>query len=323
MTINILSYHFLTISLSLDDVVSVFSDGKETSFCDNVSNICSIEPIAHLHQSFKVKLALLFDLGSVNLEDLKSSVLVRKRDLDLSVQSSSSQQSRVQGIWSVGSHDDLSLAQVVESVHLIEQFHQRSLDLSICRNSPIYLSTIADAGEKMKLAPIVAATAFANSVFPVPGGPYSSTPFGGLIPTLMNSSGFFRGNSITSLSSRTCSVKPPIPPNEISPGSNVVILYTKGSTSRGRIRITVNVVMSNATRTPFFNFSRFMVERHPTMYRGPEEAFTMNLSSSNCFSTSPMICPMDCNALMSSSVFVNFFSRSLIPKRASFKRDSH
>jgi len=29
----------------------------------------------------------------------------------------------------------------------------------------------------------VAATALASSVLPVPGGPYSSTPLGGLIPT--------------------------------------------------------------------------------------------------------------------------------------------
>ncbi|KAH3665160.1 hypothetical protein OGATHE_003975 [Ogataea polymorpha] len=182
---------------------------------------------------------------------------------------------------------------------------------------------MAEAGEKMKFAPIVAATALASSVFPVPGGPYNSTPLGGLIPTLMNSSGFLSGSSITSLNSRTCSVRPPIPLNEISPGSNVVILYTNGSTSRGKMRMMVNVVMSSATRTPFFNFSRLMVDRQPTMYRGPEEAFTMNLSSSNCFSTSPMIWPIDCNALISSSVLENFFSRSRIPKRASFRRLSH
>ena len=91
-------------------------------------------------------------------------------------------------------------------------------------DSPIYLSTIADAGENMKFAPIVAATAFANKVLPVPGGPYNNTPLGGLIPTLVNNSGFFNGNSMTSRNSLICSVKPPIPLNEISPGSNVVIL---------------------------------------------------------------------------------------------------
>ncbi|KAH3680541.1 hypothetical protein WICPIJ_008232 [Wickerhamomyces pijperi] len=77
-------------------------------------------------------------------------------------------------------------------------------------DSPMYLSTMADAGEKMKLAPMVAAVALAKRVLPVPGGPYKRTPFGGLIPTLWNNSGFFKGNSMTSLSSRTCSFNPPI-----------------------------------------------------------------------------------------------------------------
>ena len=34
------------------------------------------------------------------------------------------------------------------------------------------------------------------SVFPVPGGPYSKTPFGALIPTLLKSSGLVIGSSI-------------------------------------------------------------------------------------------------------------------------------
>ncbi len=34
-----------------------------------------------------------------------------------------------------------------------------------------------------KLASMLAAMALASSVLPVPGGPYSSTPVGGLMPT--------------------------------------------------------------------------------------------------------------------------------------------
>jgi hypothetical protein len=64
------------------------------------------------------------------------------------------------------------------------------------------------------------ATALANNVFPVPGGPYNNTPFGGLIPTLRNSSGFLSGSSMTSLSSLICSFSPPIPPKLTCPGSS-------------------------------------------------------------------------------------------------------
>lgn len=41
------------------------------------------------------------------------------------------------------------------------------------------------------------ATALANRVLPVPGGPYNKQPLGGVIPTRWNSSGLISGNSIT------------------------------------------------------------------------------------------------------------------------------
>jgi len=46
------------------------------------------------------------------------------------------------------------------------------------------------------------AIALANKVFPVPGGPYNKTPFGGLIPILLKSSGLVIGNSTVYLKSR-------------------------------------------------------------------------------------------------------------------------
>ena len=48
-----------------------------------------------------------------------------------------------------------------------------------------------------KLASNCEATALANSVFPVPGGPNNKQPLGGVIPTLWNNSGFIRGSSMT------------------------------------------------------------------------------------------------------------------------------
>ena len=48
-----------------------------------------------------------------------------------------------------------------------------------------------------KLASSWLATARARRVLPVPGGPYSRQPLGGVIPTLWNSSGLINGSSIT------------------------------------------------------------------------------------------------------------------------------
>ena len=54
----------------------------------------------------------------------------------------------------------------------------------------------------------------------------------------------------TSRSSRTCSPRPPMPAKVAPPGSSRLILYTIGSTSRGRMRMMVRVVMSRLTRVP-------------------------------------------------------------------------
>ncbi len=61
-----------------------------------------------------------------------------------------------------------------------------------------------------KFAFVSLATALANKVLPVPGGPWRSTPFGASTPSLSKSSGYRRGSSIISLTFRISSVNPPI-----------------------------------------------------------------------------------------------------------------
>lgn len=58
---------------------------------------------------------------------------------------------------------------------------------------------MADATTLRNLASMLQAKALAIRVFPVPGGPYIKQPFGGLIPTLLKSSGLVMGNSIVYL----------------------------------------------------------------------------------------------------------------------------
>lgn len=55
--------------------------------------------------------------------------------------------------------------------------------------SPTYFCTNSDPITLMKQASVLLATARAQSVLPVPGGPNKSTPFGGSIPRLTNLSG--------------------------------------------------------------------------------------------------------------------------------------
>ena len=93
--------------------------------------------------------------------------------------------------------------------------------------------------------------------------------------TLLNNSGFVKGSSTTSLICRICSLSPPTSEYLIFPGSSACIENTRGSTSRGKILITVRVVISKETLTPETSLSFGIFVFTVTTYRGPEEAFTI------------------------------------------------
>mmetsp|Transcript_37154 Transcript_37154/g.93242 ORF Transcript_37154/g.93242 Transcript_37154/m.93242 type:complete len:293 (+) Transcript_37154:2770-3648(+) len=95
--------------------------------------------------------------------------------------------------------------------------------------SPTYFWTSSDPMTQMKQASVRLATARAVRVLPVPGGPYSSTPFGGSIPKVTKRSGCSSGISTTSLSRSSCSLHPPMSLYVMSGFSSTVIMVTDGS----------------------------------------------------------------------------------------------
>ncbi len=54
---------------------------------------------------------------------------VRQGKLNLAIQAAWSQERRIQGVSSVGGHDDLDIHSLVEAIHLVEELHQNSLHL--------------------------------------------------------------------------------------------------------------------------------------------------------------------------------------------------
>jgi hypothetical protein len=56
---------------------------------------------------------------------------VRQRELDLSIDSSRSNERRVERLDLIGGHDDFDVASSVEPVELVEEFEHGSLDLSL------------------------------------------------------------------------------------------------------------------------------------------------------------------------------------------------
>jgi hypothetical protein len=71
--------------------------------------------------------------------------------------------------------------------------------LTIRAPSPTYLCTNSLPMTRIKVASVLLATARAERVLPVPGGPYNKTPLGGSMPRVTNLSGCSNGISTTSL----------------------------------------------------------------------------------------------------------------------------
>mmetsp|Transcript_2884 Transcript_2884/g.6797 ORF Transcript_2884/g.6797 Transcript_2884/m.6797 type:complete len:348 (+) Transcript_2884:152-1195(+) len=115
-------------------------------------------------------------------------------------------------------------------------------------DSPMYLSTIADATTLRNAVCMFDATARASSVLPVPGGPYSSTPLGCAMPSASNSSGCLMGSSITSLISLICFDRPPTMSYVESGTFSTFISDTSGSTLLGRILCSTYESARSATR---------------------------------------------------------------------------
>merc|ERR1719284_1093750 len=106
--------------------------------------------------------------------------------------------------------------------------------LTILAPSPTYFCTNSDPITLMKQASVLLATALAQRVLPVPGGPYNNTPLGGSIPRLTNLSGWSRGVSTTSLNFSICSLQPPTSLYVTSGFSSTCIMVTVGSIFGGR-----------------------------------------------------------------------------------------
>ena len=120
----------------------------------------------------------------------------------------------------------------ISSKKIMHAFFVRAISKSsrtILAPSPTYFWTSSDPMTRMKHASVLFATALAQRVFPVPGGPYISTPFGGSIPKLTNFSGFKSGISTTSRIFSIASLHPPTSEYVTSGFSSTVIIVTDGS----------------------------------------------------------------------------------------------
>ena len=138
-------------------------------------------------------------------------------------------------------------------------FARRNTSRTILGPSPRYFCTNSLPTTRMNAAVVWCATAFANIVLPVPGGPYSKTPLGGSIPIWRYKSKCVNGSSTASRISCFCTSIPPTSEyftSGLSASDNSEI---EESASGGKMSTSALECLCNATLDDGFNSSRFKV----------------------------------------------------------------
>jgi len=113
------------------DDVAVFPDGLHAGFLADGVDVGAGDLVGSSDKVFQVNFFGKIHLGSDRREDESLLTAVRERKLDFSVESSGSEQGGVEGVCSVGGHDDFDVDGLIEAVHLIEELQEDSLHFSV------------------------------------------------------------------------------------------------------------------------------------------------------------------------------------------------
>mmetsp|Transcript_19599 Transcript_19599/g.43706 ORF Transcript_19599/g.43706 Transcript_19599/m.43706 type:complete len:253 (+) Transcript_19599:648-1406(+) len=108
--------------------------------------------------------------------------------------------------------------------------------------SPSHLLSSSGPRTARKFILLSVASAFAIRVFEHPGGPYSSTPLGGLIPAFAKSCGCSRGHSTTSLRLCLTSCMPPMSDQRTQGTSTTFSRRAEGVTRRTAASSALSVI---------------------------------------------------------------------------------
>lgn len=107
------------VEVLLRDHVSILADGLHARLLANTGDVSSADLIRTAHVLLQVHVFRQVHLGGDCLEDESFLAAIGQGELDFSVQSSRSEQSGIEGVCSVGRHDDLDVHILLETVHLV------------------------------------------------------------------------------------------------------------------------------------------------------------------------------------------------------------
>lgn len=120
------------LEIALDDVVAVLADSAETGFLHDGGDDGTREGIVADDERVEVDLGGEAHLAGDGAEDETALTSVAQGgEFDLSVETAGTEESGIEGVGSVGGHDDLDVRGLIKTIHLVEEFKQNTLHLSV------------------------------------------------------------------------------------------------------------------------------------------------------------------------------------------------
>lgn len=119
------------VEVLLRDHVSILADCLHARLLADAGDVGRADLVRSAHVLLQVHVLGEVHLGGDCLEDQTFLAAVGQGELDFPVQSTGPEQSGIEGVCSVGGHDDLYIDVLLEAVHLVQQLNQHSLHLAI------------------------------------------------------------------------------------------------------------------------------------------------------------------------------------------------
>jgi hypothetical protein len=113
------------------DHIAVLADCLHTSLLADALDVSGGDLLRAGNEIFKVNFLTQVHLASEGLEHQALLPAVRKRELDLAIETPGSQECGVQGVCTVSGHDDLNINGLIETIHLLQKLNEDTLDLTI------------------------------------------------------------------------------------------------------------------------------------------------------------------------------------------------
>src|SRR4051812_24584736 len=110
---------------------SSFSKSQETSLGANCLDIRTGKIILLIDELLEIDIFIQGHLGGMEGEDLALGDLIGVLEEDLTIDTTGTDEGGVESIDFVGSHDNLDISTIIETIQLIEEFQHSSLDFSL------------------------------------------------------------------------------------------------------------------------------------------------------------------------------------------------